>query len=218
MGQINWKRNCLRVERLQFAVLGRGGHSLQDCLKFYFWFVNLPKGPLFILVWLRNHSCICSWNPPVLSNEGKASCSRNQQEPLMGFEHKTGLITDTLLTTPRPPPTHYATPSPDSLCTMPRPPPTHYAQRHALPWLTTHNATPYPQCCLLRTAEYWCWLPMTRDKLTANCCTMEIIITYIFLYANIAIVYFRRCLSTVTYWTLIGCIVTAYTTWHRCMA
>ena len=25
MGQINWKRNCLRVERLQFAVLGRGG-------------------------------------------------------------------------------------------------------------------------------------------------------------------------------------------------
>ena len=35
--------------------------------------VNLPKG------WLWNHAQIHSWNQPVLSNEGKVSCSRTQQ-------------------------------------------------------------------------------------------------------------------------------------------
>ena len=50
-------------------------------------------------------------------------------------EPKTGLITDSLRTMPRPPPTHYAMPSPDSLRTMPRPPP-------------THNATPSPDSLL----------------------------------------------------------------------
>ena len=30
-----------------------------------------------------------SWNQPVLSNEGKLSCSRKQQEPLTGLELTT---------------------------------------------------------------------------------------------------------------------------------
>jgi len=29
-----------------------------------------------------NHARICSWYQPVLSNEGKVSCSRKQQMPL----------------------------------------------------------------------------------------------------------------------------------------
>jgi len=40
-------------------------------------------GPQFILVQLRNHTRICSWNQPVLSNKGKVSCSRKQRGPLM---------------------------------------------------------------------------------------------------------------------------------------
>ena len=33
------------------------------------------------------HVQIVSWNQPVSSNEDNISCSRNQSEPLMGFEH-----------------------------------------------------------------------------------------------------------------------------------
>jgi len=33
-----------------------------------------------------NQVRIRSWNQPVLSNEDKVSCSRKQQEPLMGFQ------------------------------------------------------------------------------------------------------------------------------------
>jgi len=36
-----------------------------------------------------NPAQICSWNKQVLSNEGKVSCSRKQQKPLMGFELMT---------------------------------------------------------------------------------------------------------------------------------
>jgi len=36
-----------------------------------------------------NYAHICSWNQPVLSNEGKVSCSRKQRMPLMGLELKT---------------------------------------------------------------------------------------------------------------------------------
>jgi len=42
-----------------------------------------------------NHARIHSWNQPLLSNEGKVSCSRKQQGPLLGLE----------LTTDRHPPT-----------------------------------------------------------------------------------------------------------------
>ena len=33
-----------------------------------------------------NHAQIHAWNQPVLSNEGKVSCSRKQREPLMGLQ------------------------------------------------------------------------------------------------------------------------------------
>jgi len=36
-----------------------------------------------------NHARIRSWNQPVLSNEGKVSCSTKQRQPLMGLELKT---------------------------------------------------------------------------------------------------------------------------------
>mgnify|MGYP000488247438 CR=1 FL=1 len=42
-----------------------------------------------------NQARIRSWNEPVLSNEGKVSCSRKQRGPLLGLE----------LTTDRHPPT-----------------------------------------------------------------------------------------------------------------
>ena len=42
-----------------------------------------------------NHARIRSWNQPVLSNEGKVSCSSKQRGPLLGLE----------LTTERHPPT-----------------------------------------------------------------------------------------------------------------
>ena len=42
-----------------------------------------------------NHARMRSWNQPVLSNDGKASCSRKQRGPLLGLE----------LTTDRHPPT-----------------------------------------------------------------------------------------------------------------
>ena len=35
------------------------------------------------------HARIRSWNQPVLSNEGKVSCSRKQQGPLLGLELTT---------------------------------------------------------------------------------------------------------------------------------
>jgi len=48
----------------------------------------------FILVWVWskqwydyvNQVRICSWNQPLLSNEGKYSCSMKQPVPLKGFE------------------------------------------------------------------------------------------------------------------------------------
>jgi len=39
-----------------------------------------------MFVQLTNHTQFLSWNQPVLSYEGKVSCSRKQQEPLMWFE------------------------------------------------------------------------------------------------------------------------------------
>ena len=36
-----------------------------------------------------NHDRIRSWNKPVLSNEGKVSCSRKQRKPLLGLELTT---------------------------------------------------------------------------------------------------------------------------------
>ena len=36
-----------------------------------------------------NHAQICSWNRPVLSKEGKVSCSWKQHELLMGFKRMT---------------------------------------------------------------------------------------------------------------------------------
>jgi len=36
-----------------------------------------------------NHARIRSWNQPVLSNEGKVSCSRKQRGPLLGLELTT---------------------------------------------------------------------------------------------------------------------------------
>ena len=36
-----------------------------------------------------DHARISSWNQPVLSNEGKVSCSRKQQGPLLGLELTT---------------------------------------------------------------------------------------------------------------------------------
>ena len=36
-----------------------------------------------------NHAQIRSWNQPLLSNEGKVSCSRKQPEPLMGLKLTT---------------------------------------------------------------------------------------------------------------------------------
>ena len=36
-----------------------------------------------------NHAQIRSWNQPVLSNEGKVSCSRKQRGPLIGLELTT---------------------------------------------------------------------------------------------------------------------------------
>jgi len=38
------------------------------------------------------HACVCSWNQPVLSNDGKVACSTKQRESLIGFE----LTPDTL--------------------------------------------------------------------------------------------------------------------------
>ena len=65
-----------------------------------------------------NHARIRSWNEPVLSNEGKVSCSRKQQKPLMGLE----------LTTDRHPPTTSQTRYP--LC-------------HAAPYVTLFNRSPF---------------------------------------------------------------------------
>jgi len=50
------------------------------------YFSLIVKQALFAYV---NHAQICSWNQPVLSNEGKISCSRKQLEPLMGLELTT---------------------------------------------------------------------------------------------------------------------------------
>ena len=41
---------------------------------------------------LWNHARIRSWNQPVLSNNGKVSCSRKQRGPLMGFEPMTSTL------------------------------------------------------------------------------------------------------------------------------
>jgi len=38
-----------------------------------------------------NHARIRSWNQPVLSNEGKVSCSRKQREPLIWLSRLTGI-------------------------------------------------------------------------------------------------------------------------------
>ena len=50
------------------------------------YFSSIMKQALFAYV---NHIWICSWNQPVLSNEGKVSCSKKQWEILMGFKCKT---------------------------------------------------------------------------------------------------------------------------------
>jgi len=44
------------------------------------------KQALFAYV---NHAKFCSWNQPVLSNEGNAFCSRKQRGPLMKLELTT---------------------------------------------------------------------------------------------------------------------------------
>jgi len=36
-----------------------------------------------------NHARIHSWNQPILSNEDNISCSRKQQQPLIGLELTT---------------------------------------------------------------------------------------------------------------------------------
>ena len=54
----------------RFLMIFNDGESLFDKN------VNLPWGSQLILVWLWKYSGICSWNQPVLSNEGKVSCSR----------------------------------------------------------------------------------------------------------------------------------------------
>jgi len=41
---------------------------------------------LYIFFAYVNHNRIWSWNQPVLSIEGKVSCSSKQQEPLMWLE------------------------------------------------------------------------------------------------------------------------------------
>ena len=57
----------------------------------------------FILIYLNsnvkqvflayvNYSCVHFWNQPVLSNEGKISCSMNQQKHLMGIEFTHGRL------------------------------------------------------------------------------------------------------------------------------
>ena len=54
------------------------------------------KQTLFAYV---NHAWIRSWNQPVLSNEGKVSCSRKQQEPLLGLDLTTDRHPSTLIQT-----------------------------------------------------------------------------------------------------------------------
>ena len=49
----------------------------------------LTKGLQIIKVGWWNHARICSWNQPVLSNEGEVSGSRKQQEHLIGFKLMT---------------------------------------------------------------------------------------------------------------------------------
>ena len=49
-------------------------------------FRSIVKQALFAFV---NHARIRSWNQLVLSNEGKVSCLRKQQEPLIGLELST---------------------------------------------------------------------------------------------------------------------------------
>ena len=63
--------------------------KIKNCrnrLKYLFNFSLIVKQGLFANV---DKARICSWNKPVLSNEGKVSCSRKQREPLMGFELMT---------------------------------------------------------------------------------------------------------------------------------
>ena len=42
--------------------------------------VNLSQGPQCILVQLWNHARSRSWNQPILSNDGKVSCSLKQRD------------------------------------------------------------------------------------------------------------------------------------------
>ena len=50
---------------------------------------SIVKQAMFAYV---NYSRIRSWNQPVLSNEGKLSCSMKQQEPLLGSNSRlTGI-------------------------------------------------------------------------------------------------------------------------------
>jgi len=55
-----------------------------------------------------NHAQICSWNQPVLSNDGRVYCLRKQREPLIGFKlttdrHPPIMSQYVLLSTPRRP-------------------------------------------------------------------------------------------------------------------
>jgi len=49
-------------------------------------FSSIVKQVLFAYV---NHAQICSWNQPVLSNEGKVYCSRKQRELLIKLKLTT---------------------------------------------------------------------------------------------------------------------------------
>ena len=49
-------------------------------------FSSIVKQAFFAYV---NQAWIRSWNQPVLSNEGKVSCSRKQRKPLTGLELTT---------------------------------------------------------------------------------------------------------------------------------
>ena len=65
------------------------------------YYSSILKQAIFAYV---NHARNSSWNQPVLSNEGRVSCLRKQQEPLVGLKLTTDQLRATRAThCPTPP-------------------------------------------------------------------------------------------------------------------
>ena len=69
------------------------------------YFSSIVKQAIFAYV---NHAQMGSWNQLVLGNEGKVSCSRKQQQLLMGLEHMT--VRHSPMTSQTPYPVRHAAP------------------------------------------------------------------------------------------------------------